>query len=483
MSSLTRRSLLAGSLLAARSALTAGSKRNVLFIVSDDLNNCLGCYGHPMVRTPNIDRIAKHGVRFEHSYCQFALCGPSRASVMTGLAPDTSRVVENQTQIREALPDVVTLPQLFQQNGYFAARVGKIYHYAVPSQIGTDGVDDKPSWNRAVNPNGVDHTKEESLLINNTPGRNIGNAACFHASSAPDDDHTDGITAAEIIRMMEQHRNDPFFLAAGFFRPHVPWIAPSKYFDLYPLEGIQALPFDESELHIAPEWAYFTNPANWGMSVLQRREAIRAYYASISFMDAQVGRLLDALDRLGLTQQTTIVFWGDNGYHLGEHGQWMKQMVFEPAARVPLVLGGAGVPSRGARCSRTVELLDIYPTLVEICGLKGRPSDLQGTSLMPLLARPDAAWDRPAITQILREKRGKDGVMGYSLRTERYRFSIWGEEGSLGEELYDYDNDARELHNLANQPEARPIRDRLRARLDRAIQSRRPNGNAKSKGI
>jgi uncharacterized sulfatase len=325
-----------------------------------------------------------------------------------------------------------------------------------------------------VNPNGVDHTKEESLVTNHTPGRNLGNAPCFHASSAPDGDHTDGMTAAEIIRMMEQHRNDPFFLAAGFFRPHVPWIAPSKYFDLYPLESIQAPPFDESEMHIAPEWAYFTNPANWGMSVLQRRESIRAYYASISFMDAQVGKMLDALDRFGLTQQTTIVFWGDNGYLLGEHGQWMKQMVFEPAARVPMLIGGAGVQSRGAQCRRTVELLDMYPTLAEICGLKGRPSNLQGASLMPLLARPDAAWDRPAVTQIRREGRGKDRVMGYSLRTERYRYSMWGEEGKLGEELYDYDNDARELRNLAKQPEARPIRDGLRARLDRAIQSRRP---------
>ena len=200
----------------------------------------------------------------------------------------------------------------------------------------------------------------------------------------------------------------------------MPWIAPAKYFDMYPLEKIQAPSFDESEMSIAPEWAYFTKPSNWGMSVLQRREAIRAYYASITFMDAQVGKLLDALDRLGLTQDTTIVFWGDNGYHLGEHGQWMKQAVFEPAARIPLLFGGAGVAARGRACARTVELLDIYPTLAGLCGLQGAPANLHGRSLAHLLAKADAAWDKPAITQVHRAKntKGKDTVRGYSLRTE-----------------------------------------------------------------
>jgi uncharacterized sulfatase len=453
-------------------AIGAAKKRNVLFIASDDLNNCLGCYGHPIVRTPNIDRIAKMGVRFDRSYCQFPLCGPSRTSLMTGLSPDTTIVWGNQKQFRTVMPDIVTLPQLFQKNGYFAARVGKIYHYAVPTQIGTDGVDDKPSWNRAVNPSGVDHTKEEPLLTNHTPGRGIGNAACFHASSAKDEEHTDGITAGEILGMMDEHRSDPFFLAAGFYRPHVPWVAPSKYFDLYPILKIEAPPFDESEMRIAPEWAYFTKPANWGMNVQQRKEAIRAYYASVSFMDAQVGRLLDGLDRLGLTENTTVVFWGDNGYHLGEHGQWMKQMVFEPAARIPLVIGGAGIGARGKGCPRTVELLDLYPTLAGICGLKGTPENLEGASLQPLLSRPDAAWNRPAITQILRV--GKDPVMGYSLRTERYRYSRWGDGGKLGEELYDYDQDARELRNLATEPPMSGLKNGLRKLLDERLESRRP---------
>jgi iduronate 2-sulfatase len=472
--SFTRRTFLASGATALAASLIAAPKRkrNVLFIASDDLNNCLGCFGHPIVRTPNIDRIAKAGVHFEKSYCQFPLCSPSRTSLMTGLAPDTTTVYDLNRHFRKQLPDVVTLPQLFQKNGYFAGRAGKIYHYGVPGQIGTAGLDDPPSWNKAVNPNGVDHTKEEPLLTNYTKDRGLGSAICFHSSDAKDEEHTDAIVAAEVIKMMEEHRNEPFFLGAGFYRPHVPWIAPSKYYDMYPLEKIQAPPFDESEMSIAPEWAYFTKPSNWGMSVLQRREAIRAYYASITFMDAQVGKLLDALDRLGLTQDTTIVFWGDNGYHLGEHGQWMKQAVFEPAARIPLLFGGAGVKARGKACRRTVELLDIYPTLASMCGLQGTPANLHGRNLAPLLAKADAAWDKPAITQVHRGNNSKDAVRGYSLRTERYRYTQWGENGKLGEELYDYDKDRREMHNLAKDPQSSAIISGLKKQLHQILKAR-----------
>ncbi len=461
---LSRRAFVTSTLAAAAPMIGASArKKNVLFIASDDLNNCLGCYGHPIVRSPNIDRIAKSGVHFEHSYCQFPLCSPSRSSLMTGMAPDTTGIYELKTHFRKNLPDVVTLSQLFQKNGYFAARSGKIYHYGVPNDIGTSGLDDPPSWNKVINPAGVDHTREELLLTNYTPDRGLGGAISYHASEARDDQQTDGMTAEAIIEMMSQHQKDPWFLGAGFYRPHVPWVAPAKYFDLYPMDRIQAPPFDESEMHIAPEWAYFTKPANWGMSVQQRREAIRAYYACITFMDAQVGKLLDALDKMKLTDNTTIVFWGDNGYHLGEHGQWMKQTVFEQASRIPLIFGGAGVPSKGHGSKRTVELLDIYPTLAQICELQDTPKNLQGTSLGPLLKNPDAAWDKPAISQVSRAGQGKR-VMGYSLRTERYRYSMWN-DGSEGEELYDYQSDPRELRNLANDESSTALKQRLKARL------------------
>lgn len=477
---LSRRAFLEVSLAAFAAPVTAAApsrKRNVLFIASDDLNNSLGCFGHPTVRTPNINRLARISVRFERAYCQFPLCCPSRSSLMTGLAPDTTRVWNNNTHFRDALPDVVTLPQLFQQNGYFVARAGKIYHYGNPGGIGTSGLDDPSSWNETVNPAGVDHTKEEPLLTNYTPNRGLGSSICFHVSDAPDGQHTDSLVADAIIELMAKHRGDPWFLGAGFYKPHVPWIAPGKYFDLYPMDRIQAPPFDESEMHIAPGWAYFTQPSNWGMTVLQRREAIRAYYAAISFLDAQIGRLLDALERLGLAQNTTIVLWADHGYHLGEHGQWMKQTLFEPAARVPLLIGGAGIHAGGGGCRRTVEHLDIYPTLAELCSLRGAPSNLHGRSLMPLLSNPNRNWRHSATSQVQRAA-GNKHVMGYSIRTERYRYTLWN-EGSEGEELYDYQNDPRELRNMATDAAADPVKQKLRASLEstsRARGSRTPEG-------
>jgi iduronate 2-sulfatase len=296
--------------------------------------------------------------------------------------------------------------------------------------------------------------------------------------------HTDHLVADAVIAMLENRKkqpNYPWFLGAGFYKPHVPWVVPSKYFDMYPLEQIEATPFDESEMNIGPQWAYFTRPANWGMTVRQRREAIRAYYAAATFLDANIGRMMDALERLGLAQDTTVVFWADHGYQLGEHGQWMKQTLFEPAARVPLVIGGSGVSAAGRACLRTVEHLDIYPTLTELCGLQGAPSNLHGKSLAPLLADPNADWGRPAISQVFRppylyrmmgDRNGPpDGVMGYSLRTERYRYTFW-KEGSEGEELYDYEVDPRELRNLANESSMANLKATFRARLERICRER-----------
>jgi uncharacterized sulfatase len=462
-------------LMSATSALAASAqpkpRRNVLFIASDDLNHCLSAYGHPVVRTPNLDSIARRGVRFDRSYCQFPLCSPSRSSVMTGLAPDTTGVYDLQRHFRKSLPNVVTLGQAFQKNDYFVARVGKIYHYGNPGQIGTNGLDDEPTWNRRVNPAGVDHTQEEPKLTNFTPDRGIGSAVAFYASPAKDEEHTDGMVAAEIIRMMEEQRGKPWFLGAGFYKPHCPWIAPSKYFDMIPPDKVKLIPFEEWEMKIAPKWAYFTIPANWGMTEKQRLEAMRAYYAAILFLDAQVGKVLGALKRLGQEENTTVVFWSDHGYGLGEHGQWMKQTVFEYAAGAPLMMCGAGVPVHGQGCGRTVEFLDMYPTLVDLCGLKDTPTNLHGKSLRPLLENPRAAWDRPAVTQVQRSREG-GAVRGYSLRTERYRYTMW-DEGREGEELYDYSKDARELKNLAGSKGPEGLKEGLKSRLQQIVAARR----------
>ncbi|HYO82174.1 MAG TPA: sulfatase, partial [Bryobacteraceae bacterium] len=362
------------------------------------------------------------------------------------------------------------LGQAFQKNGYFSGRVGKIYHYGNPGQIGTDGLDDPPSWNQVVNPAGIDKLEEEPRLTNYTPNRGLGSAVCFYSSPAADEQHTDGKVAEAVIRMIEAHKDQPFFIGAGFYRPHVPWIAPAKYFDMYPLDSIDVRPFEETELAIAPEHAYVTKPANWGMTLEQRRNAIRAYYASISFVDAQIGKLLDALERLKLAENTTVVFWSDHGYQLGEHGQWMKQTLFEKSARAPLIFSGSGVASRGKSSVRAVEFLDIYPTLVEMCGLTGAQPNLHGRSLAPLLKTPNAPRSSPAITQV-RRGQGEKAIHGHSLRTERYRYTFW-QNGELGEELYDYETDPKELRNLAPDAKHSALKGRLKSQLEQILRAR-----------
>jgi iduronate 2-sulfatase len=427
-------------------AQSAVRRTNVLLIMADDLNNDLGTYGHPLVKTPNIDRLAARGVRFDRAYNQFPLCSPSRVSLLTGLRPDTTRIYELQTNFRTILPDAVTLPQLFRRNGYIAARVGKIYHYGNPGDIGTSGLDDPASWDTVVNPRGIDKD-EEGQLTNFTPTRGLGSALAYYASPAPDEQHTDGKVATETIALLEKNKERPFFIGAGFYRPHCPFIAPRKYFDLYPIDRIAA-PASSPDARVPPA-AWFTTPPNWDVSELGQRESIRAYYASISFLDANVGRLLDALDRLRLANSTIVVFISDHGYQLGERGQWMKQTLFERSARAPLIVAGPGVSAKGRSSPRIVEFIDLYPTLADLTGLSPPPG-LHGRSLAVLVKNPHAAWNRPALTQVQRGS-GENAFMGYSVRTERWRYTEW-DEGKRGVELYDEAADPSEMQNLAMDP-------------------------------
>jgi iduronate 2-sulfatase len=413
---------------------------NVLFVAADDLNNDLGCYGNDYVKSPHIDRLAQRGVRFDRAYTQFPLCSPSRTSLLTGLRPDVTKIYDLKEHFRTHHPEVVTLPQLFKNSGYYAARVGKIFHYGVPGQIGTNGLDDPISWTHVVNPKGRDKD-EEGQLTNLTPTRGLGSALAWLEAEGTDEEQTDGLIVTEAIKLMEEKQREPFFLAVGFFRPHTPYIAPKRYFEFYPPETVPLAKELENDLEDIPEAALFTKPPHWGIGEGDRRKVQGAYYATISFMDAQVGRLLNALDRLGLSENTIVVFWSDHGYNVGQHGQWMKQSLFENSARVPLILS---VPNglKGAASDRTVELLDIYPTLAELCGLKA-PGDLQGQSLVPLLKNPMASWEKPAYTQV---RRGE--IFGRSVRTERWRYNEW-DGGAKGKELYDHENDPDEFHNLA----------------------------------
>ena len=431
-----------------RPAVADEPKKNVLFIVSDDLNCSLHCYGHPKVQSPNIDRLASQGVRFDHAYCQFPLCSPSRSSFLTGLRPFTTKVLTNPGQkdsphFREAVPDHITMPQCFRQNGYFVARVGKLYHYNVPNGIGTDGLDDPPSWEYKFNPKGRDKA-EEDKIFSLVPGQ-FGGTVSWLAANGTDEEQTDGLGATEAIRLLEANKDRPFFLAVGLYRPHTPYVAPKAYFDRYPLAEIELPALSDLDRSRTPKPAYGSAKKDQdAMTDDQRRQAIQAYWASVTFMDAQVGRILDTLDRLKLRDRTIVVFTSDHGYHLADHGLWQKQSLFENSARVPLIISAPGMAGNAKGASTMAELIDIYPTVADLCGLKA-PDSLQGTSLKGALQDPEYQVKKAAFTQV---QRGKNP--GYSVRTKSYRYMEWG---NGEDQLFNLADDPLEARNLAGLPE------------------------------
>jgi uncharacterized sulfatase len=376
------------------------------------------------------------------------LCNPSRSSVLTGLRPDVTRVYDLAQRFRDAVPDTVTLPQLFRQAGWWTGRVGKIFHYGVPGDIGTNGLDDPVSWDEVVNPKGRD-VADAKLITNPTPGRPISAALSWLAADGSDEEQTDGLIATAAIKLLEQHRDQPFFLGVGFFRPHTPYVAPKRYFERYPLESIRLPVTPTGDRADIPAIAFaHNNPVpNYGLDELTLKRALQAYYASVSFVDAQVGRVLAALEKLGLAERTLVVLWSDHGYHLGEHGgMWQKRTLFEESAGAPLIIRAPGVAGNGRSCPAIVEFVDIYPTVAEWAGLRG-PGNLAGRKLQPLLRAPETRWDGVAFTQILRPGDGRP-VMGRSVRTDRWRYTEWA-GGEAGAELYDHRRDPHEFTNLA----------------------------------
>ncbi|OUW19184.1 MAG: hypothetical protein CBD18_01315 [Opitutales bacterium TMED158] len=450
----------------------ADSRPNVLFIVTDDMNCDLSVYGHPMVKSPQLDRLAERGLVFERAYCQNPVCNPSRSSFLTGLYPEQTGITTNAGHFREHLPEVTTLPQHFQKNGYYVARVGKLYHYGVPPDIGTDGRDDPQSWQEVRNPIGIDKAIEHDLNII-VEGASPGGTLSWLNVPSEDEEHTDAIGTEMAIDLMERNHPDktgkPFFIAMGFYRPHTPYVAPSHYFDLYPQDTIEPYMMPEDDRDDIPKAALQDRPGQLELSVETRKEIIQSYFASITLVDTQVGLLLDALDRLELNENTIVVFVSDHGYHLGAHGLWQKSDLFEGSTRVPLIVSAPGtLMARGKRTESLAELVDLYPTLSELCGLP-QADHVSGKSLEPILRNPnrkvrDTAFTVTEARTVRRADKSK--FLGRTIRTDRYRYTEWG-EGAFGNELYDYDRDPEELSNLARDPEYASLVKRLKTQLEK----------------
>ena len=432
---------------------------NVLFIAVDDLRPALGCYGDKAAITPNIDSLAKRGTTFLRAYCQQAVCSPSRLSLMTGRRPDTTRVWDLGTHFREALPDVVTLPQHFKNHGYHTRSIGKIYHGGgKPSK-------DPPSWSKSPLYDFVRDPKVRYATEANLSGQGLKRAAS-ETADVPDNTYIDGIVCDAAVQDLEdlQRTAKPFFLAVGFRKPHLPFCAPKKYWDLYQREDIPAPKTTSSPLD-APEFAlrswmelegYTDIPTSGKLTSQQIQELRHGYYACVSYIDAQVGRLLDTLDKLNLTDNTIICLWGDHGFHLGEQGLWTKSNNYELSTRIPLILSVPKQENRGVATRGLVELVDLYPTLADLSGLP-MPKDVEGTSLRPLLADSNREWKAAAFSQFPRSyqgnrHRGQGDIMGYAMRTDRYRYVEWQDLKStkvIARELYDHASDADEMRNLA----------------------------------
>jgi arylsulfatase A-like enzyme len=413
------------------------SKQNVLFIAVDDLNDWIGCLdGHPDVKTPNLDRLAERGVLFTKAYCAAPACNPSRAALMTGIRPSTSGVYHNPQPWRtsSALKDIATLPQHFMANGYKAMGSGKIYHGSYPDPASWEYYWPSQTNNKPSDPN-----------PENRPVNGIPNTAHFDWGPVNESPEKmgDWQVANWVIDQLNQTHEKPFFLACGFFRPHLPWYAPQKYFDMYPVDKITLPNIKENDLEDVPDLGKKMARLKDHKNVIkydQWRKAVQGYLASITFMDDCLGRVINGLDKSKYKDNTVIVLWSDHGWHLGEKLHWRKFALWEEATHNVMMFIVPGITTPAGRCDAPVNLLDIYPTLVDVCGLPQREG-LEGISLLPLLKSPDSKWDRPTLTT--------HGRNNHSIRSKRWRY-IRYEDGS--EELYDHENDEMEWTNLANNP-------------------------------
>lgn len=434
---------------------------NVLFLIADDLNTALSGFGHKQCKTPNLDRLAKRGVKFENMHCQYPVCGASRASIMSGLYPYSNMTLGNTGTLRGSMPEVVTLSQTFRKSGYYAARVSKIYHMRIPFEIidGTAECDDPFSWDEAIN---IKAPEQNALgeLTNWSPKDKGSQSFTGVIATGSDSDHADGKAADGAIEILDKVQDKPFFLAVGFVRPHVPLVAPKPYFDLYDRQAMEAPIVPDDDLDDVPGIirGYKRNSTTYGVTPELHKGLLQAYYASISYMDAQVGRVLDALKEKGLSEKTIVVFSSDHGYLLGHHHKYQKQHLFEEATRVPFIISVPWLREQhGQGTSKITELVDLYPTLADLARIDSADT-LQGTSLTPLLMDPESPlWKKDQAFTISRSG-------GESIRTKKWRFTHWG-FGDKGEELYDLENDPGEFTNLAKKTNYADVLTSMRARL------------------
>ncbi len=467
-------------------------KMNVLFIAVDDLRPTLGCYGAKTIQSPHIDRIAARGTTFLRAYCQQAVCSPSRTSLMTGRRPDTTRVYDLDTHFRKTIPDVVTLPQQLKAHGYHSQGLSKIYH---------GGLDDALSWS-------VPHWTPKSPAYGTPEGkellkglyeqaraegkdlknwRNHPRGLPWEAPDAADNELADGMTTDQTLKLMNELKDRPFFLAAGLLKPHLPFVAPRKYWDLYDRNKLDLAdnPFapQDAPQYALSNWAelraYHGMPKQGPVTDDQARALIHGYYACTSYIDAQIGRMVAELERLQLLDKTVIILWGDHGWQLGEHGMWCKHTNYETSAHSPLVISAPGQKAAGAKCDALVEFVDIYPSLCELCAAPV-PKGVEGTSFKPLLDDPKRPWKRAAFSQYPRNIPKQGPGMGHSMRTDRYRFTEWTAFGKdfREYELYDHALDPKENVNLARLPQHAALVKELAAQLRQGWQAALPPGIA-----
>ena len=484
------------ALLVCAQLTVAADRPNVLFIALDDLRPELHCYGQTHIHSPNIDQLAKGGVLFDRAYCQYPVCNASRSSLMTGLRPDSTGVCNNSEHFRKRVPNVVTLPQHFKDNGYTTRCFGKLYHGAFEKAYVGREFDDPPSWSLQpwygspqyyFTKHGIEIARDVYGKKYHKSGAQLDDwktefvqGLATEAPDVPDSTLYDGEATDRAIRALSELKGQPFFLAVGYIKPHLPFVAPKKYWDLYDRAGLP-LPTPDAPPPNAPVVALpralevrvqYTDMRNQPFSEAQTRELRHGYYACVSYTDALIGRLIQELDRLGLRENTIIVLWGDHGYHLGEQDCWGKLTDFERAARVPLIVSAPKAKSHDSKSRALVELVDIYPSLCELAGLP-MPSHLEGTSFAPLLDSPARPWKSAAFTQVVH-----GNATGRSLRTNRYRFTQWQHSKSPADtvalELYDHLKDPSETDNIAARPENAALIKELTAQLQAGWQSARP---------